>query len=160
MESIQIEEFSPGQERAVYRLIRKVYDEFVAVDYIEAGNLFFYDWIEPEAIAARQLNGVNILLAKAGSKVAGMIEMRENNTVSLLFVDKTYQGKGIARKLLDQAIAMCLQREPKPAEIYVHASPFSIPVYQSLGFKATDVMQEQHGIKYLPMKMIIKEERD
>jgi GNAT superfamily N-acetyltransferase len=155
MEPIKIEMYRPGQEEAVYRLIRKVYDEFVAIDYVEAGNLFFYDWIKPEAIAARQVNSVNLLVAKVGSEIAGMIEMRNNNTVSLLFVDKLFHGYGIARNLFDNALKMCLQREPRPTELFVHASPFSIPVYEKLGFIATSVMQEENGIRYLPMKMAV-----
>ncbi len=153
MKAIKIESYRPGQEEAIYRLIRKVYDEFVANDYTEAGNLFFYDWINPEKIAARQLNGINILIATAGDEIVGMIEMRDNNTVSLLFVEKSFQGQGIAGNLLQTAVGICLQREPKPTEIFVHASPFSVPVYAKLGFIATDNMQEANGIKYLPMKM-------
>lgn len=153
MHPIKIEIFSPGQEEVVCRLIRKVYDEFVSIDYAEEGNRFFYDWIEPERIAARQFNDINLLIAKSGAEIVGMIEMRDNNTVSLLFVDKLFQGNGIARKLLNRAVEICMQREPKPTEIFVHASPFSIPIYEKLGFKATGVMQVEHGIKYLPMKM-------
>jgi len=157
MNTIHIEKYQSGQEEQIYRLIKKVYDEFVAVDYTEAGNLFFYDWIEPSRIAERQQHQVSLLVAWDGSEVIGMIEMRDNNTISLLFVDKEYQGLGIARQLLDHALAMCFQRDPEPSEIFVHASPFSIPVYQKLGFTATDVMQEEHGIKFLPMKMIFGE---
>jgi GNAT superfamily N-acetyltransferase len=153
METVKIEPYRHGQEEAIYRLIKKVYDEFVAIDYVDAGNQFFYDWIKPEKIAARQQNGINILTASKGKGIAGMIEIRDNNTVSLLFVDKSYQGQGIARNLLHTAVSLCLQREPKTTEIFVHASPFSIPVYTRLGFRATGLMQETNGIRYLPMTM-------
>lgn len=155
MSTIQYEKYQSGQEEQVYQLIKRVYDEFVAADYTEAGNLFFYDWIEPRRIAERQQHQASLLVARDGSAVIGMIEMRDNNTISLLFVDKDYQGRGIARQLVDHALTMCLQGDPKPAQLFVHASPFSIPVYLKLGFTATDVMQEEHGIKFLPMKMTI-----
>ncbi|MHC1780787.1 MAG: hypothetical protein AB9922_11185 [Bacteroidales bacterium] len=32
-----IRRFEPGEEQAVYELIKRVYDEFVAGDYSEAG---------------------------------------------------------------------------------------------------------------------------
>jgi len=44
--------------------------------------------------------------------------------------------------------------------IYVHASPFSIPIYRKLGFYETDIMQEENGIRYLPMEMEVKKMPD
>lgn len=156
-DAIKIVAFENGQEHEVFKLIKKVYDEFVSKDYMEAGNIFFYDWIQPSKIAERQQNRRNILVAIDEDKMVGMIEIRDNNHISLLFVDKEYHGKGIARTLFQESIKECLTIDPQLKKFYVHASPFSIPIYAKLGFKETDVMQEQHGIKYLPMEMIIKQ---
>ena len=41
-------------------------------------------------------------------------------------------------------------------KFYVHASPYSIPVYKKMGFIETGNMMEENGIKYLPMEMTIK----
>jgi predicted GNAT family N-acyltransferase len=140
----------------IFQLIKIVYDEFVAIDYSEEGNRFFYNWIEPLKIAERQKNQINLWVAMDDSKLVGMIEIRENKYISLLFVEKTYQGQGIAKFLFQKSLKECLKREPKPDKFQVHASPFSIPIYKKLGFVETDSLQEEHGIKYLPMEMKIQ----
>ena len=151
---ISISTFKNGQEIAINKLIKEVYDEFVSADYCDEGNQFFYNWIEPAKIAERQKNERTIFVAKNKNEIIGMIEIRDNNTISLLFVSKKYHGQGIAKKLLQKAIKNCIKKEPNINKFYVHASPFSIPIYKKLGFTETDTMQEEFGIKYLPMEII------
>ena len=146
MKLIKISRYQKGQEILIHKLIKKVYDEFVSIDYTNEGNNFFYDWIKPFNIAKRQLNQNNILVASIDSKIIGMIETRENNYISLLFVDKKYHGQGIAKTLFLELLKICKQRDPNMDKFYVHASPFSIPVYRKLGFVETDKMQEEFGI--------------
>jgi GNAT superfamily N-acetyltransferase len=156
MQTIRIEKYQIGSEIEVYQLIKKVYDEFVSIDYAEEGNNFFYDWIQPSKIAERQLTQINIWLAFAGKILVGMIEIRENKFISLLFVDKEYQGQGIAKMLFDESLKEMIQRDPKLNIFYVHASPYSIPIYKKMGFIGPDIMREENGIKYMPMELKIK----
>ena len=156
MNKFKIEEYKKGEEDAISLLIETVYDEFVSIDYSEVGNKFFKEWIEPAKIADRQKNQINILVAFVDSQLAGMIEIRENKYISLLFVDKNYQRQGIAKSLFEQSLKIAIKRDPAIDMFYVHASPFSTPIYKRLGFVETDVMQEQFGIKYIPMETNIK----
>lgn len=155
MDTIKIEKYQKGQEIDIHQLIKKVYDEFVSIDYSDNGNKFFYDWIEPSRIAERQKDQINLLVALVDSKIIGMIEIRDNKNISLLFVDKQYQGQGIAKRLFQESLKICTQRDSTLDMFFVHASPFSIPIYKNLGFIETDSLQENHGIKYLPMEMMI-----
>ena len=156
MSTIRIEPYQKGQEIMIHQLIKKVYDEFVSIDYCEEGNKFFYDWVQPSRIAERQRNQINLWVAFMDSKLVGMIEIRDNKYISLLFVDKEYQGQGIAKKLFDESLKEILRRDSKLDKFYVHASPYSIPIYKKMGFIETDSMQEENGMKYLPMEMTIK----
>jgi len=151
--NFKIQPYKLGQEYQITKLIRRVYDEFVAPDYTDDGNEFFYDWISPEKIADRQKQHVNLYTATINSEIVGMIEIRENKNISLLFVDKDYHGKGIAKGLFLTALKECLAKDNSLDKFYVHASPYSIPAYERLGFKKTREMHEEHGIKYLPMEM-------
>jgi GNAT superfamily N-acetyltransferase len=155
-EQISITAYRQGQEYAISELIKRVYDEFVACDYTEEGNRFFYEWIQPEKIAERQRNNRTMRTASIGMKMVGVIEIRDNNRISLLFVDKDYQGLGIAKKLFEESLAACKKRDARLDRFFVHSSPFAIPVYRKLGFKAAGSMQEEHGIKYLTMEMKIE----
>lgn len=156
MNTLRIERYKSGQEKMIHQLIKKVYDEFVSIDNSNEGNRFFYEWIKPSKIAERQCNQINIWVAFIDSKLVGMIEIRDNKYISLLFVDKNHQGCGIAKKLFDISLKEIIRRDPKLDKFYVHASPYSIPIYKKMGFIETDNMQEENGIKYLPMEMTIK----
>ena len=153
---IKIEKYQKGQEIAIYQLIKRVYDEFVAIDYCKEGNNFFYNWIQPSKIAERQLNQTNVWIAFEARELVGMIEIRDNKFISLLFVDKIYQGQGIAKRLFNESLKEIIKRDPVLDKFYVHASPYSIPIYKKMGFIATDNLREENGIKYLPMEMKIK----
>jgi GNAT superfamily N-acetyltransferase len=155
MVTIQIKEYQDGQENMIHQLIKKVYDEFVSIDYSNEGNRFFYDWIDPLKIAERQHKQNTIMLAWEDLNLVGMIEIRDNNWISLLFVDKEYHGQGIAKKLFQEALKRSIRENLKLEIFNVHASPYSIPAYQKLGFIETGVMQENNGIKYLPMEIRI-----
>ena len=149
----QIRKYQKGEEKKISGFIKRVYDEFVSGDYVEEGNRYFYEWISPEKIAERQKKTKTIHVAVIGNELAGVIEIRDNQNISLLFVDKKFQGRGIARKLFQIALEECREINPLLCKFYVHASPFSIPVYEKLGFSAANEMQETFGIKYLPMEM-------
>jgi predicted GNAT family N-acyltransferase len=156
MNTIKIAKYQKGQEIMIYQLIKEIYDEFVSGDYSEYGNTFFYEWINPLRIAERQLKQINIWNAFINSKLVGMIEIRDNKFISLLFVEKKYQGQGIAKKLFSESLKEIIQRNPELVKFYVHASPYSVPIYKKLGFIETDIMQEENGIKYVPMEIRIK----
>ncbi|HPM13753.1 MAG TPA: GNAT family N-acetyltransferase, partial [Bacteroidales bacterium] len=153
--TIRIENYQEGQEVEIHQLIKNVYDEFVSIDYSDEGNKHFYDWIDPSRIAKRQKEQINLLVALLNSKIIGMIEIRDNKNISLLFVNKQYQGQGIAKRLFHESLKFCIQRDSTLDTFYVHASPFSIPIYKKMGFNETDSLQENHGIKYLPMELKI-----
>lgn len=157
MESIKIEKYQEGQETEIYQLIKRVYDEFVSPDYPNEGNQFFYDWIQPGRIAERQAEGRNMLIATSSAGIIGVIEIRGNNTISLLFVDKEYQGRGIAKKLFQKSLENAIQNDSALDKFYVHASPYSIPIYKKLGFNEAGSLQEENGIKYMPMERRVKE---
>ena len=152
----KISVFQVGDEHDLSNLIKRVFDEFVAPDYSEAGNNFFHDFIVPENFIDRVYSKDNIILiAERNNLKVGMIEIRDYNHISLLFVDKEFQGEGIARELFTEALKICKLKDKSIVKIYVHASPFSIPVYQKLGFQKTGDMQEQFGIKYLPIERVV-----
>lgn len=155
MDTIKIQKFENGQETEIHKLIKRVYDEFVATDYSDEGNNTFYDWIHPSKIVERQKSQINLWVAFVDSRLVGMIEIRDNMHISLLFVDKKHHGCGIAKGLFHESLKTCIQRDPSLDKFYVHASPFSIPIYKKLGFVETNSMQENHGIKYMPMEMTI-----
>ncbi|MEI6766667.1 MAG: GNAT family N-acetyltransferase [Bacteroidota bacterium] len=153
---ITIGEFKQGTEHEVSQLISSVFDEFVAPDYTEGGVNFFKEFIRPEKFMERIMKGDFILVAADEDKIVGMIEVRDNDHISLLFVDKNYQRRLIAKNLFQEALKHCRSIDPELSMFYVHASPYSIPAYHKIGFAAIGGMKEANGIFYLPMAMTLQ----
>jgi GNAT superfamily N-acetyltransferase len=66
-----------------------------------------------------------------------------NGYIFGVHVDAPYRGRGIATALTQRAVEFLKQRNPWA--IRLHASPFGRPIYEKMGFTATNEMQIAHG---------------
>ena len=128
-------------------LAQQVFFEFVAQDYSAKGQETFLSFVT-DANAPRSLRFYG---AFEGEALAGMLAMRGNGHISLFFVERAYQRRGVGRALFRAAL-----RE-SPAEIItVHSSPYARPIYEKLGFTTICGEQLTDGIRYFPMKYVRK----
>jgi GNAT superfamily N-acetyltransferase len=155
MDKFIISEFKPGNEYALQCLIRTAFDGFVAPGYSTSGNEFFYEFIAADKILARFLSGNILLTAESGGRSIGCIEVRDRNHICLLFVEKEWHRKGVARALLNEALSICRLPANDIRSIEVNASPFSEKIYSKLGFSKVNEQQEVNGMLFVPMKMVL-----
>lgn len=154
MNQLEIKQYEPGDEYRVHALVRQVYDEFVAPDYTDEGNCTFYAWIAPARIAERQRIQTCLWMALVADRVVGVLEIRNENHLCLLFVNRQCQGQGIAKKLFAVACDEMLYRNPQLKEVTVNASPYAVRVYERLGFTSAGSKSESDGIIYYPMVFV------
>ena len=131
--------------------IRKVFDEFVSADYCAEGNQTFYDFIAAEEIRKRLDRGNLFLVEESGGRIIGALELRDSNHISLLFVDRAFQRKGIGKRLFKTALAHVRKQNPKSDRIEVNSSPFAKEIYEKMGFVARSGLKEKNGIKYFEL---------
>jgi GNAT superfamily N-acetyltransferase len=141
----------PGEESEVARLVRRVFNRFVAHEYSEEGVGEFLNYATATNIAQRRAKHHFVLVAETVGKLVGVIEIRDYNHVSLLFVDPRFHRRGIARALMGQALTHCLEHNPELSQVEVNSSPYAVQVYERLGFRQVNTMQERNGIRYVPM---------
>jgi ribosomal protein S18 acetylase RimI-like enzyme len=144
-------QMEPGEVTAVYDVVARVFDKFVAPDYSAEGVQEFLKY-------ARGLGGRSnhfVLLAVSQGTVAGMIEVRNNEHISMLFVASEYQGRGISRALIDCALDSCRRDKPGLVSVTVNSSPYAVPIYEKLGFHATGPEQAIHGLRFTPMVLYL-----
>ncbi len=138
-----------GEEVRVFDLVKSGFDEFVLPDLTEEGAKEFFR-------AAREMiydrpAGHFLLIAKSSSNIVGVIDVRDNSHICLFFVARAYQQKGIGRGLLEQALALSIERDPAITAVDVHSSLFSVQAYQRLGFQQSKPAQIVNGIRFVPM---------
>lgn len=134
----------------------KTFLEFEADDYTPLGIRSFEDFITDSTLHRMFIMGAyQMFVALDGSRMAGMITVRGNSHISLLFVDKDYHRKGIGRALME-GLCGYLRTELAIRRVTVNAAPFGIGFYHRLGF--TDLQPEQisSGIRYTPMELFLE----
>jgi ribosomal protein S18 acetylase RimI-like enzyme len=154
-DTVSIRELHKGEESDACQLIVESFNEFIAPGYSDEGVHEFLKYVTPEFMQERLEHESFALVAIADDLMAGMIEVRSNNHISLLYVKKEYHRRGIARKLVESAIERCRQKDNTLAEIDVKASPYAVRIYEKLGFITTDAENTVNGVRFTPMKSVL-----
>ncbi len=151
MDPIVYRPMEPADADAVSRLILDSFGEFIAGEYSDEGRAEFARFVQPEAIVDRSRSNHFVLVALAGQRPAGVIELRDNDHVSLLFVDSRFQRHGVARELLMRALSVARPAKPGLDRVTVNSSRFGVPIYEKLGFRQTGPERTVNGIVFIPM---------
>lgn len=85
--------------------------------------------------------------------IVGVIGVRKENHVSLLFVEPQYHHQGIASALLEKV--MTDTRKKGINEMTVNSSPYAVQFYHKIGFTDLDKEICADGIRYTPMKILL-----
>ncbi len=133
----------------------KTFLKYEAGDYTEEGVRSFQDFITDTMLYRMFLLGsYEMMVAKEGEQIVGMITARNGGHVSLLFVDEKYHRKGVGKALM-QYLCHYLLTEAGISRVTVNASPYGIGFYHKLGFRDTGLETEQSGIRYTPMEFVM-----
>ena len=137
-------------------MVWKVFLEFEGNVYSPKGVASFEDFITSSALKRMFDLGVyQVMGAYDKGKLVGMISLRNESHISLLFVDSRYHKRGIGRAL-GLALAAYARTEMGQEKFTVNASPYGVEFYHRLGFWDAGIQREQDGIIFTPMVLNIK----
>ena len=130
-------------------LIHSVFLEFEAPDYPKEGTTTFLEFIEKDSVQ----NGINkgelkFWVCSRSSGIIGVIAMRNEYHICMLFVHRDFNRQGVAKSLTYNALVEVDCKE----EITVNSSPYGAEFYHNIGFEDADKLTITNGIKYVPMK--------
>ncbi|MCM1126826.1 MAG: GNAT family N-acetyltransferase [Lachnospiraceae bacterium] len=132
----------------------KTFLEFEAGVYPPEGIRSFEDFITDTGLKRMFRTGAyQMITAFRGQKMIGMITLRNEAHISLLFVDKNYHRQGIGRALIEH-MAAYVRDELGKSRMTVNASPYGVPFYHRVGFRDLGAERCQDGIIYTPMEYL------
>ena len=166
----QIQPFDPGDAAAVSSLACQVFDEHVAPSFGPEGVVGMHAYISADAIAIRATTHTTLVAVEAEAleaatgiepagrrpeeaSIVGVIEVRDLDHISMLFVCTAHTGQGIATALLARAEAEC--RAGGRRAMTVNSSLNAQSFYQRHGFAASSVPQHVRGFEYVPMEKLL-----
>ena len=144
--NIQVVKAASADINGAFAVIKAAFEKLVAPGYSREGILEFYKFANPLAMRLRLPENLLLAAKTDGEEIVGIIEVKNRNHVSLLFVHPAHHKKGIAKQLLSAADAAC-----EGAALEVNSSPYAVAAYEKLGFTKLSGEQEKHGIRYVPM---------
>lgn len=146
-----------GEWEDAMALAWKTFLRFEADDYEPEGVRSFEDFITDNTLHRMFIMGAyQMFVAMDGDKMVGMITVRSNSHVSLLFVDAEYHMRGIGRALMWR-LCRYLRAELGIRRVTVNASPYGVGFYHKLGFRDLQPEQTSEGIRYTPMELMMRE---
>ena len=159
MENIVIRKITDNEVEKAMELALEVFMQFEAPDYHTSGiDTFKRDIVENSNYLEKARRGIcTIYAAFDDEKIVGLIGMRSNKThINLVFTKKEYHRKGIATAIFNYLLEDVLSENPLLHELTLNSSPYGLPFYLYIGFIPLSEEQEINGIKFTPMKYVVK----
>ena len=153
----------PIQVRPAYReewddamsLAWRTFMKFEAADYTKEGIESFREFVTDSTLYRMFIIGsYQLFCAFYHNRIVGMISLRNETHISLLFVEASYHKHGIGRALIEYVSNYVLLEEGFKV-ITVNAAPYAVGFYHKLGFVDTDRAKTNDGIIYTPMERIL-----
>lgn len=148
-----IKEVDSKDLKSALELVNNVFSEFVAVGYSEQGKHTFENYLknkEDEVASDLKTGHKKMWAYYQDGVIIGVISTRDISHISLMFVDKRYHRRGIARELF-RVVLEEVRRFDDITQITVNSSPYAVGVYEHLGFRKVSEQQEKDGIIFIPM---------
>lgn len=137
----------------VIELVTTVFDKDVAHQYNQEGNNEFHKYLDYISFVKRINTNHELVGAYIKNKLVGVLEIRDSNHISLLFVSGEFQSQGIGRQLFN----FYLNNRPlnHNGVFTVNASPNAVRFYESIGFYKNEKENVKNGIRFFPMRKIL-----
>ncbi len=154
-----IRKITGNEVKEALALALEVFMQFEAPDYKPEGvETFKRDIVENDAFIESCKRGeCPIYAAFDGNKIVGIMGMRASKThINLVFTKKEYHHQGIATALFHYLIDDLQKDNPSLKEITLNSSPYGKGFYLHVGFIPLSEEQEINGIRFTPMKYVIR----
>ena len=147
---IEIKQLLNNEKDEALLFVKRVFIESEDDSYTKKGIETFCNFVDNKKIT----KSFKVYGAFEDNVLKGIIATDSpKKHICLFFVDKVSQGKGIGKKLMSIVID-----DNENSFITVNSSRYAVPIYKKIGFIKTEEEKEQDGLKFTPMKLILKDE--
>ena len=147
---IEIKQLVNNEKDEALLFAKRIFIESEDESYSKEGIETFCNFVDNKKIT----KSFKVYGAFEDNILKGLIATdRRKRHINLFFVDKVLQGKGIGKKLMNIVV-----NNNENSYITVNSSRYGVPVYEKLGFIKMEEEKEQDGLKFTPMKLILKDE--
>ena len=147
---IEIKQLVNNEKSEALLFAKRIFIESEDESYSKEGIETFCNFVDNKKIT----KSFKVYGAFEDNVLKGVIATdKRKRHINLFFVDKVSQGKGIGKKLMNIVV-----NNNENSYITVNSSRYGVPIYEKLGFIKIEEEKEQDGLKFTPMKLILKDE--
>ncbi|MCJ8342863.1 MAG: GNAT family N-acetyltransferase [Cetobacterium sp.] len=134
-------------------LIKKSFIKFESPNLSQEGINEFQKFISETSIKQKlQTKELELFCYQSNSEIIGILGLKNNSHISLLFIKESFTKQGIGTKLVKFAKYNCQKNKIKT--LTVNSSVYGKKFYENLGFKSQDNEKCFNGLKFTPMIII------
>ena len=147
---IEVKQLVNNEKNEALLFAKRIFIESEDESYSKEGIETFCNFVDNKKIT----KSFKVYGAFENNILKGLIATdRRKRHINLFFVGKDSQGKGIGKKLMNIVV-----NNNENSYITVNSSRYGVPIYEKLGFVKMEEEKEQDGLKFTPMKLILKDE--
>ena len=152
--AISIRPALAGDLERISAFLIELSEAFSVGEFSPEGRSRFMAELAPDRLRARLTGDFRFYLAEDGTQIAGVAAVRGVSHLYYLFVGRTYQRLGLARRLWTRAKDDAL-RAGNRGRFTVNASNHAVGAYERLGFRRTESTRNADGVLYNPMEFVV-----
>lgn len=149
----EIRRLYPDEVDEALALSLETFLAFEAPDYGPEGVASFRrDIIDNAAFRAACRDGVNRMWgALDGPRIIGLMVMRGESHIVLVFTHRDYHRQGVASAILQRLLEDVRRENPELRRLTLNSSPYGLPFYLHAGFRPADTERTINGIRFTAM---------
>jgi len=140
----EIRRIAAQDYEAACAFVWRTFTAETAAQMTEDGIAVFRDYVQPEAMRARDAEGAETRIALVRDEIVGLLHVVRQNHVSLFFVAAHCRRRSIGRSLFEAMDAVHRLHT-------VHSSVEAFEAYEKLGFRQAGPEQIRDGLRFIPM---------
>jgi ferredoxin/GNAT superfamily N-acetyltransferase len=152
---VEFRPMRPGQGNEVSALVRGVDIGGGEKELSPAARAAFERYSSPLAMEERTGLGYTHELAYVSGVLAGMIELKGLDHISMLYIDSARANRGLGSRLIARAASRCVAAAPKVRYMTVHATDDALDFYERVGFTRSGSRREVGGVISTPCRLAL-----
>jgi len=135
-------------------LLTALAEEFIVGEFSTEGRLHLLAHFGVSEMETRlEAREYRFQVAEDGAVLAGVVAVRAGTHLQYLFVARSHQRCGLARRLWDLARLDAIGGGNAAGRFSVNASSYAVPAYERLGFRCVGPVRQENGVRFQPMEL-------
>jgi GNAT superfamily N-acetyltransferase len=153
--SIEVRDATVDDAPRISALLIALAEEFIVGEFSTEGRLHLLAHFGVSEMETRlEAREYRFQVAEDGVVLAGVVGVRAATHLQYLFVARSHQRAGLARRLWELARLDAIRDGNAAGRFTVNASAYAVPAYERLGFRSVGPVKEANGVRFQPMESV------